>query len=207
MTSSKPATTDYPINPLLIERWSPRAFSADLLLPEEILSLFEAARWAPSGGNGQPWSFIVAPHSEEELFERLVGCLSEGNVPWARQAPLLILTIARVVRDNGAAYPGALYDLGLAAALLTVQATSLGLHVHQMAGFSKEQASEVFAIPEGYQPVTVLAIGRYGSLEELPERFRDREVAPRSRKPLSEFVFGSTWGEVSPLLESRVAES
>src|SRR5204863_417312 len=105
------------------------------------------------------------------------------------------------VRDNGAAYPGALYDLGLSAALLTVQATSLGLHVHQMAGFSKEQASEVFAIPEGYQPVTVLAVGRYGSLDELPERFRDREVAPRSRKPLSEFVFGSTWGKVSPLLE------
>jgi len=200
---TKPAAADHPIHALLRDRWSPRAFEARPIPAAQLLSLLEAARWSPSGGNGQPWSFIVVPREDAEAFGRLTSTLNEGNLIWARHAPLLILALARTVRDNGAPNAYALYDLGQAVAHMSVQASALGLAVHQMGGFSQEQARAAFDIPAEYQPVTVIAIGEVGDVNGLPETLRDRERAPRVRKPLSDFVFGQSWGQPLDLVAER----
>lgn len=198
--TTKPAVNDHPIHPLLQARWSPRAFAPAPVAPEQILSMLEAARWSPSGGNVQPWSFVVVPRGDEDAFARLAGSLAEGNRVWARHAPLLLLAVAQQEREPGKPNPYALYDLGQAVAHLTVQATALGLSVHQMAGFDPEQARAAFAIPAGHTPVTVLAVGALGDPAALPEPLRDRELAPRARKPLDSFVFAGTWGSPLALL-------
>lgn len=204
--TSKLATTEYPIHSLLQERWSPRAFASDLVPTEQILSLFEAARWSPSGGNGQPWSFVVAPRDDQQAFAGLLACLGEGNQVWAKHAPLLILTVAQTIREPGKPNAWALYDLGQAVAHLSVQATALGLQVHQMAGFSADQARATFAVPEDHTPVTVIAIGGPGQAESLPENLRVRELAERTRKPLASFVFGGSWGRQTDLIATEQTE-
>ncbi|MEI7772629.1 MAG: nitroreductase family protein [Chloroflexales bacterium] len=193
--TTKPAVTDHPIHTLLQTRWSPRAFAPTPVASDQILSLFEAARWSASGANVQPWSFVVAPRDDEEAFARLLGTLVEGNQVWAQHVPLLVLAVAHQQREPGKPNPYALYDLGQAVAHLSVQATALGLRVHQMAGFDPEQARSAFAIPEEYLPFTVLAIGTLGNPDALPEPLRTRELAERTRKPLGSFVFGGAWGQ------------
>jgi nitroreductase len=197
---AKPAVTETPIHPLLQNRWSPRAFDSSNIPAEQVQSLLEAARWAPSGGNGQPWSFIVVPREDEVTFTRMVACLVPGNAPWAQNAPLLLIAVAHQLRDNGAPNAYALYDLGQAMAHLSVQVAAQGLWIHQMAGFSIDDVRNLFSIPEGFLPVTVSAIGQFGDVDQLPEALRERELAPRNRKPLSSFVFGQTWGQTSELL-------
>jgi nitroreductase len=198
----KPAPADHSIHPLLRERWSPRAFDVRLPTQDQLLTLFEAARWSPSAGNGQPWSFIVVTHDDQECFGEAVGMLSEGNRVWARIAPLLIVTVAQLIRENGTANRTALYDLGQAVAHLSVQAGALGLALRQMGGFSQDRARELFSIPAGYEPVTVLALGQQGDHHTvLPEALREREQAPRERKPLASFVFSGQWGQPAPLVE------
>jgi len=197
----KPATTTYDIHPLLRHRWSPRAFAPQEIPPEQVLSLLEAARWAPSAINEQPWNFIVAPHSDAQTFEQALSCLVDGNRVWAQHVPLLLVAVARTTFSrDGSPNPVALYDLGQAVAGLTVQASSLGLWVHQMAGFVADRTRTVFAIPDDYTPVTFIAIGQLGDPATLPEQLRERELAQRARKPLEQFVFGGNWGEPSPLL-------
>lgn len=198
--STRLSPTDHPIHEILQARWSPRAFTSDPVSPAQIRSLLEAARWSASGANGQPWSFIVAPREDTQTFELLLGTLVEPNQVWAKNAPLLILAAAQVLREPGKPNPWALYDLGQAAAHLSIQATALGLYVHQMAGFSPDQARAAFAIPEDFQPVTVIAVGSLGSPDDLPAPLREREIADRTRKPLASFVFGGTWGTPSPTL-------
>lgn len=197
----KPAEATHPIHELLRRRWSPVAFSDRRVDPETIGSLLEAARWAPSSFNEQPWSFIIATKDDPAEYERLLSCLIEFNQQWARKAPVLMLTVAslkfaRNQKDNRHAF----HDVGLAAANLVVQATSLGLVVHQMAGILPDKAREVFGIPEGYEAVTGIALGYSGDAAKLDEKLRRREQAPRSRKPLVEFVFTGRWGQKSPLL-------
>jgi len=165
-----------------------------------VASLFEAARWSPSAGNGQPWSFIAIPSTDQDTFERALSCLNEGNVVWARTAPLLVLAIASVNRENGAPNRTALYDLGQAVAHLSVEAAALNLMVHQMGGFAQDRARETFELPDGYEPVTFIAIGQQGHHGLLSEALRAREEAPRTRKPLDTFVYGQTWGKVSSLV-------
>ena len=198
----KTAKTKYPVHELLRRRWSPLAFSEQRVDPETIGSLLEAARWAPSSFNEQPWSFIIATKDDPTEYERLLSCLIEFNQQWARKAPVLMLTVAslkfaRNQKDNRHAF----HDVGLAAANLVVQATSLGLVVHQMAGILPDKAREVFGIPEGHEAVTGIALGYPGDAAKLDEKLRQREQAPRSRKPLAEFVFTGRWGQKSPLLE------
>lgn len=190
---NKPAITSVDIHPLLRDRWSPRAFDTRPLSPEQVISLFEAARWAPSGGNGQPWSFIVVQRAGEGFADAL-SALNEGNLVWAQHAPLLFVAVAQLNRENGAPNRTALYDLGQAVAHLTVQATAMGLMVHQMGGFSAARAREVFDIPEGYEPVTCVVVGYQADGSALPESLHDRERAPRSRKPLEQLLFSGRWG-------------
>ncbi len=197
----KPAETKYPVHELLRRRWSPVAFSDRRVDPETIGSLLEAARWAPSSFNEQPWSFIVATKDEPAEFERLLGCLVEGNITWAKQAPVLMLSVAKLnFARNQKPNRHAFHDVGLAAANLVVQATSLGLAVHQMAGILPDKAREVYGIPEDYEVVAGIALGYPGDAAKLDEKLRRREQAPRSRKPLEEFVFTDRWGKKSPLV-------
>ena len=202
MREEKPAETQYPIHDLIKRRWSPRAFSAQAVEREKLLSLLEAARWAASCFNEQPWSFIVATKESEEEYERLLGCLVESNARWARQAPVLMLSVAKLnFERNAKPNRHAFHDVGQAAASLTLQATALGLVVHQMAGFDVAKAREQFNIPEGYEPVAAIAVGYQGDAGSLPEDLREKEVAPRTRRPLESFVYTGTWGQTSPFLK------
>jgi nitroreductase len=193
-TMNKPAEVTHPIHDLLHNRWSPRAFSTQPVKEEALLSLFEAARWSPSGGNVQPWAFIVTTRSEG-CHDQFVQILAGHNKLWAKDAPLLVLTVATPYPKSDAAGEYSFYDLGQAVAHLTVQAGALGLVVHQMAGFDHQAARLLFALPEGYQPMTVIAIGYQGDAEDLPEMLRERELAPRTRKSLEDIVFVDRWGQ------------
>ena len=187
---------DYPIHPLLAERRSLRAFSPKTVEPEILGSLLEAARWAPSCANEQPWSFLVAVKDDKPEFERLLGCLIEFNLDWAQNAPVLILSVARMIfQSTGKPNRHAFHDVGQAIASLTVQATASGLVVHQMAGFDVEKARREFAIPQDHEPVAVTAIGYPGNPADLPDKLRQKELAPRQRKPLADFVFERSFGQ------------
>jgi nitroreductase len=185
----------HPIHDLLRRRWSPRAFSDRPVEREKLLSVLEAARWAPSSNNEQPWHFIVARKEEPEEFARLLGCLVERNQSWAKAAPVLMLSVASMVfARKGHPNRHALHDTGQAVACLTVEATSLGLFVHQMAGFSIEKARETYALPPTTEPVAGIALGYLGDPDTLPEDLRQRELVASSRKPIGEFVYTGAWG-------------
>ncbi len=194
---------NFPIHDLLARRWSPRAFSDRPVEPEKLRSLLEAARWAPSSYNEQPWAYLVATQEDPVEYARLLSVLVEGNVAWAQRAPVLMLSIAKLNFDRSSK-PNrhAFHDVGMASASLIFQATALGLVVHQMAGFSVEKARELYGIPEGWDPVAALALGYQGKPDSLPEHMRGKELAPRTRKPLEQFIFTGRWGEVSPLVAS-----
>lgn len=194
----KAAVTDHPIHELLRNRWSPRAFSDKPVEPVVLASLFEAARWAASSYNDQPWAYLVATKDDPENFKKMLGVLMEFNANWAKNAPVLAISVARRnFSHNGAPNPVAAHDVGAANAQLTTEATSRGLLVHQMAGFSHDKARQAFGIPEGWEPVSAIAIGYPGDPESLPEDIRKRELVPRTRKPLSEFVMAGHWGHTA----------
>jgi nitroreductase len=197
----KRAPTDFPVHDLIAERWSPRAFSDKLVAPDVLSSLFEAARWAPSSSNEQPWTYIVATKDDAENFAKLVSVLVPFNVTWAQHAPVLALAVAELAfTRNGTPNRNAQYDVGAASSWLTVEATSRGIFVHQMAGYDHDKAREVFAIPAGWEPIAAMAIGYPGDPESLPQPLRDREVAPRTRKPISAFVMSGSWAKKAPFL-------
>lgn len=197
----KPAETQFPVQDLLKQRWSPRAFSAQPVGPDRLLALLEAARWAPSSSNEQPWRFIVATRAEPEEYDRLLACLLEGNRKWAYRAPVLILSVARLnFEDDDRPNRHALHDVGLATENLLLQATALGLVAHPMAGFDIEKARADLNLPPGYEPVAMTAVGYPGELNELPEYLQQRELKPRERKPLAEIVFSGRWGRSLPSL-------
>ncbi len=202
MDDHKQAKPDHPIHELIARRWSPYAFADQPVSDADLRSLFEAARWAASSYNEQPWSYIVATKANPEAFERLVSCLVEGNQPWAKAAPVVALgcTSLRFAR-NDKPNAAAVHDLGLASATLTLEATARGLFVHQMIGILPDRAREVYDIPEGIQPTTGLAMGYLADPSSLPEPYKGRDLAARERKALSQFVFGGTWGAASPLVK------
>lgn len=197
----KPAQTDYPIVEVLQRRWSPRAFSDQMIEPEKLRSLFEAARWAPSSFNEQPWFFILATKQEPEEHARLLSCLVEKNQQWARQAPVLMVSVAKLNFDRtGKPNRHAFYDVGMAVGNLMVQATALDLFVHQMAGFSAERVAQIYGVPDAFAPVAVIALGYGADVGILPEPVREAESKPRSRKPILSFVFQGQWGQAAPLV-------
>lgn len=197
----KPAATDAPIHELIRERWSPRAFSDKRVAPEVLRSLFEAARWAASSSNEQPWAYLVATKDDGEIFAKMVGVLVEFNADWAKHAPVLALSVAHLKMErDGKPNRVALHDVGTATAQLTFEANARGLFVHQMAGFSAEKARDTFGIPEDWEPVAAIAIGYPGNADSLPQKLRERELAPRTRKPLKEFVMSGSWGRTAPFV-------
>lgn len=202
LAMDKTAETQYPIEDLLRQRWSPLAFSDRSVEPEKLRSVLEAARWAASSFNEQPWSFIVATKDNPAEFERLLSCLTQSNQEWSKNAPVLMLSIAGLnFKRNGAENRHAFHDVGAAAANLTLQATALGLFAHQMAGFDVSKAKETYGIPEGYEPVAAIALGYLGDPQTLSDRLQQRESAPRTRKPLEEFIFTGRWEQRSPIVD------
>jgi nitroreductase len=200
----KTATTEFPVHELLSRRWSPRAYCDRPVEREKLLSVLEAARWAPSSNNEQPWSFLMALKDQPENFERMLSCLMESNQVWAKRAPILMLSVARLrFTLNGKPNRHAMHDVGMAVGNLAIQATALDLVVHQMAGIYPDKARELFGIPEDCEVVAAIALGYPADSEVLPERLRERELAPRKRKPLEEFVFSGRWGQHYEILPSH----
>ncbi|MCH8890259.1 MAG: nitroreductase family protein [Myxococcales bacterium] len=191
----KHAKTEHPIQDFVAKRWSPYGFADRDVSEADLRSLFEAARWAASSFNEQPWNYIVATRAHETEFTRLLSCLVEANQSWAKAAPVLALGVATLhFKRNNKPNRVAIHDLGLATGNLVAEATARGLWVHQMAGILRERAREIYAIPAGSEAVTAIAIGYAGDPEAFPEEIRERDLAPRERKPQRDFVFGASWG-------------
>ncbi|MDO9502219.1 nitroreductase family protein [Falsiroseomonas sp.] len=194
--TDRTAPVAHPINALMQARWSPRAFTGAPVTAAQEASLLEAARWAASCFNEQPWVFITArKDAEPEAFARLAGLLSVNNQAWAPQAGLLMIAFHRTTfAANGAANAVAMYDLGQAVAQMALQAVELGLGSHQMRGFDVERARGELGVPEGHEPVVAIAFGVTGAPSLLPEKLAEREVAPRVRKPIGEFAHVGQYG-------------
>lgn len=202
MNSRKQATPDHPVQPAVANRWSPYAFSDRPVSATELQSLFEAARWAASSYNEQPWRYILATKAHQAEFEKLLACLVEPNQAWAKAAPVLALGCVSVTfTRNGQPNAAAEHDLGAASTTLALEATARGLFVHQMIGILPDKAREVFQIPEGFKALTALAIGYAADPATLPDNLRQRDTAERTRRPLAEFVFGSAWGSDAAFTE------
>ena len=197
----KRAATEHPIQELLATRWSPYAFDSRPVSKADIRSLFEAVRWAASSYNEQPWRYLVATQDEPEEFAKLLSCLVEPNQVWAKVAPLLAITVASLnFQLNGRPNKAAIHDLGLAACSLTFEATARGLAVHQMIGILPDRVRELYQLPDAYEAVTGLVIGYVGDPNRLPEKLKERDLTPRSRRPLKEFIFSGRWGRTSALV-------
>jgi len=187
------------INPLIAGRWSPRAISSQRIEREKIAILFEAARWAPSSFNEQPWRYVIATQDEPEWFQRLGSLLVEGN-SWARSAYLLALSVAKLAFDrNGKPNVHAWHDVGAASENMFLQATELGIAMHQMAGFDRERARALLGLDSNHDPVAMIAIGYPGDPEKLSEKLRESERAPRKRSTMDRFVFEGSWGQTAKL--------
>ncbi len=188
-TMQKSNQIEHPVSDLIKNRKSIRAFSNQPIDPDKINSLFEATRWAPSSTNEQPWVYIYAARDQTELWDKLFSCLNDGNKAWAKDAPLLILSLARksFTRFHGT-NTYAMYDLGGANSFLSLQAVELGLQVRQMAGFHREKVIEQLNIPDTFEVGVFIAVGYPGDPETLPKNLKIREAAPRERFIQQEFV-------------------
>lgn len=185
-------------------RRSIRAFDSRMVSDEILLNLFEAARWAPSSFNEQPWRFIFSRKEHGGAFEKMLGCLNERNREWAAEAAVLLLCIAKLhATEREVPNKHAYYDLGLAVGNLSVQATSMDLFMRQMAGFHPETARSMYSIPDGFDPVSIIALGYQGDSEKLPEALRKREKNPRIRKPLQDLVFEDSFGNSSKIISTE----
>ncbi len=202
MTHVKNAHADHPIEVCLANRWSPCGFAERDVATEDLLALLEAARWAPSSCNEQPWRYILARRADPEAFAKLLSCLAEANQAWAKHAPVLLIGVAMLnfARDGRPNKAGR-HDLGLAAGNLSLEATARGLSVHQMMDIVPGRVRELYKLPEAAEPLTAIAIGYLGDGCNLPEELQARDRAPRSRRKLSEFVFENIWG--GPLRADR----
>ncbi|GMA50805.1 nitroreductase [Alicyclobacillus contaminans] len=184
---------EYEIDPVFLQRWSPRAYSSRPVSDETLLQVLEAARWAPSAVNWQPWRFVVAKTEEDRA--KFLSFLFEGNAVWCKQAPVLILLASESLRPDGEGENTAhAFDAGTAWGFLSIQAARLGLYTHAMGGFDKEQAKRVLNLPESVVPHVVISLGYYGDPAELPEPLKAREQ-PSTRRRLETFVFEGQYGQ------------
>lgn len=193
--------TPPPIHTFISGRKSIRAFDPKPMTDEIVYQLFEAARWAPSAFNEQPWRFIIARRENEAEFQKMLDVLSPSNRNWAKNGSILILTIAKLYSDhNHLQNRHALHDVGLAVGNLSVQATSMGLALHQMGGFENVKAREFYEIPEGFEPISIIIVGFPGNIELLPDALRLRELKERVRMPIEDMVFSGTFGKGDSIL-------
>jgi nitroreductase len=196
----KHARADHPVLPVIAERWSPYAYDPRPVERPKLLSCLEAARWAASSYNEQPWTYILAERTDPAAFNRALACLVEGNQAWAKNAGVLILTVvSRLFKRNGKPNAACEHDLGLAAGNLVLQATAQGLQAHQMIGIVADKARATYQVPEGHDPITAIAIGYPAAVVAgTTDPLAQRDLPARTRKPLSEMVV-STWGQAAKL--------
>ncbi|MGE7271742.1 nitroreductase family protein [Brevibacillus panacihumi] len=180
------------IDPVFLNRWSPRSYKTDPVSDEVLSRLFEAARWAPSGSNEQPWRFIVARTQEDK--ERFYPFIAEGNRIWCEKAPVLVLLLSKTISSRGTALRSHALDAGAAWGYLALEATRQDLVTHAMGGFDPQKAREDLGIPSEYEPQIVIAIGYQGVKEELPEALQEREK-PSTRQPLESLVFEGVFSQ------------
>jgi nitroreductase len=193
------ADTDPRVIEVIRARWSPRAFSQRPIAEADLKLVLEAARWAASSYNEQPWRFFVARRSDPH-FPKFLSILSAPNQLWAKDAQVLMfIAYKKTFTHNGSPNRYGLHDAGQAFANLALQATALGFHVHGMAGFDNDRARKELAIPDDFGLGAAVAIGYAGSPEQLPEQYRTMETAPRVRKPLADIAFGSGWNDPAGL--------
>jgi nitroreductase len=189
----KMGTTDASVETLLLRRWSPRSFGPDPVTDADLASIFTAAAWAASSYNEQPWRFVVG-RKGDETWQKIFDALKPFNQSWAGEAPVLYATFAKKsFTMTGDPNGVAVHDVGAASANASLQATALGFHTHGLAGFDPEKLRASFAVPEDFEPVACWTLGRSGDPSTLADNYRAMEVAPRQRKPLSEFLFAA-WG-------------
>lgn len=182
------------VSEVFCKRYSPRAFSEELVTEDMLKTLFGAARLAPSAFNEQPWRYIVAVRSDGDSFEKLLGCLAEGNRIWAkRAAALAVLVVKRNFDYDGKPNPFAEHDCGMSLENLLLQATDLGLATHPMGGILREKVRETYGVPEDFEPISAVAIGFKGDPEILPEDMREGDLVRSGRKPLDELIFAGKW--------------
>lgn len=194
----KPAITQQPIHELIANRWSGRAYDASKpVTKDQLVSLLEAARWAPSCFGDQPWRYVVCNKSENlQAWQAAYDCLVPGNQSWAVNAPLLLLICADTLfSHNDKPNKWAPYDTGAATENLCLQATALGLMAHQMGGFDADKARTTFNVPERYQILAMVTVGYQADVESLTGETKEREIAARSRKPLNELFFNGQWDQ------------
>ncbi len=193
---SKKIDTKADINQLIASRWSGRAYDSNRqVTDEQIISLIEAARWAPSCYGDQPWRYIIFnKSSNQSAWEKALGCLAEGNRSWAADAPLLLLAVANsVMTKNGNPNRWGQYDTGAASENLCLQATSMGLMTHQMGGFDADKTREFFNIPEQFTPMAMISVGYQLAEEDIPEEIKEREYNPRQRNSIEDNFFDGEW--------------
>ena len=191
----------FPISELIARRWSPVSFDPRPVERDKLQSMFEAARWAPSSRNEQPWRYVVGVRGADETFDVLAACLTGRNREWAPLAPVLVLAVAVTVFGSGRPHPHALHDTGLATENLLLQAFACGLHCHPMGGFDAEQARTLLGIPDDCRPTTMIAVGYLGDGERLSDALKGKDAQARDRRPLTATVYGRAWGEAHPLGE------
>ena len=203
MQSNHPklAQADRPILPVIAQRYSPYAYEPRPVEREKLLTCLEAARWAPSSYNEQPWTFILAERTDAAAFAQALDCLVEGNRGWAKNAGVLLLTIvSKLFSKNGKPNRAAEHDIGLAAGSLVLQATALGLQAHQMIGIEPAKIRAIYAIPETHEPLTGIAIGYAAAVQPgSTDPLAQRDLAPRTRKPLSAIGISGSWGQPAKL--------
>lgn len=201
--TAKIARPDYPILPEIVHRYSPYVFEPRPIQRPKLLACLEAARWAASSYNEQPWIFLLAQRDDEAEFEKALACLTEANQAWARDAGALILTaISKTFSRNGNPNRVAEHDLGLAAANLTLQAVREGLATHQMAGVNLTKVRQTYGVPETHEPMTAIAIGyAMDPAAAADQELASRDTTPRTRKPLKEWIFTGEWHKPSPLFQ------
>ncbi len=195
----KQTETDYQVHPLISSRWSPRAYDSKPVEKEKLQRIFEAARWAASSSNHQPWYFLVG-FKGDEVYQHIFASLVEFNQLWTINAPVLVLAISKTTNPRGEINKSNAYDLGQAVAILSIQAMSDGIYTHQMGGFDAELAAQTLEIPEEYKIRTVFSIGYLGKLENLHHKLQKMEISPRTRRPLSESVFTGAFGHKADFL-------
>ena len=199
---NRPAQTTYPILDVLTQRWTQRAFSDRLIEPEKLRRLFEAARWAPSSFNEQPWRFIIATRDQAEEFDKMVSCLMDKNQRWVRSGSVPFLMIAlskKTFTYNGKPNRAHIHDIGLAMGNFVVQATAMDLFVCQLQGIQLQRVSELYRVPDDFEPAIGCAVGYAGELMRLPTEFHEREMGRRTRADFKDFVFEGTFGNSATL--------
>jgi nitroreductase len=196
LMSAKPAPTEVPIHDLLAGRWSPRAYLPDAVSATQIHGLLEAARWAPSSYNFQPWRFLVADkHTDQAAYDKVFASLVPFNQGWNKNTPLLIAACAQTMTPKGEPNHTAGFDTGAAVMSLVLQAHALGLAGHQMSGFDRDALRASFSLPAEVEPFSIIAIGHPGPASMLEGELQARETSERSRIPLAEMAFFGAWGK------------